>query len=325
MRFVHNDPNFGQIVATVGEKLDINPGQIEKDYWITHVLWALHAVGLEVWFKGGTCLSKGYKLIERFSEDLDVKLGTGTAPGLPPSPNWKGERDTHIAKRAAWFDALAKGLSIDGCRITVNQDMVDERARSAVFEVHYPGEFIAGLGPVISPWVRLEIGSARMTPALYRPISSWIHDELDARAVWSRFDDNRPPPVHCVHPAVTLLEKLDAITRRWPRADLPGRAFVRHYEDAASIIAALPTLPAVPGGLEPLMTEMVAHRQLRGLVSANDPAFMLESGERTHELHVAWTELAPLYWGTRVPLGEAAARIRGWISENIYLSTAISS
>ncbi len=90
MRFAHNDPDFGRIVFGVGQSAGINPGQIVKDYWITHVLWALHAAGLEVWFKGGTCLSKGYRLIERFSEDLDVKIGAGTAAGLPPSPNWKG-------------------------------------------------------------------------------------------------------------------------------------------------------------------------------------------------------------------------------------------
>jgi len=171
---------------------------------------------------------------------------------------------------------------------------------------------------VISPWVRLEIGSARMTPALHRPISSWIHDELDRRAVWDRFGDNRPPPVHCVHPVVTLLEKLDAITRRWPRSDLPGRAFVRHYEDAASIIAALPTLPAVPGGLEALLTEMLEHRQLRGLVSADDPAFVLAPGERADDVSAAWAELAPLYWGKRVPLGAAAASIRAWIAESVH-------
>lgn len=280
------------------------------------MLWALHAAGLEVWFKGGTCLSKGYGLIERFSEDLDVKIGTGTAPGLPPSPNWKGERDTHIAKRQAWFDALAR-VPIVGCSVTVNQDMVDDRARSAVFEVHYPGSWLASLGPVISPWVRLEIGSARMTPALHRPISSWVHDELDRLAVCDQFQDNRPPPVHCVHPAVTLLEKLDAITRRWPRADLGGRAFVRHYEDAASIIAALPTLPPVPGGLDALIAEMLEDRQLRALPRAQDPAFQLPSGERTDDVTAAWVEIAPLYWGRRVTLVDAAASIREWVAANV--------
>lgn len=31
---------------------------IEKDYWVTHALWALHQTGLDIWCKGGTSLSK---------------------------------------------------------------------------------------------------------------------------------------------------------------------------------------------------------------------------------------------------------------------------
>ena len=50
---------------------------------MTHTLWALRAAGFEIWFKGGTSLSKGFALIERFSEDLDLKnrawLGHGAA------------------------------------------------------------------------------------------------------------------------------------------------------------------------------------------------------------------------------------------------------
>lgn len=156
-----------------------------------------------------------------------------------------------------------------------------------------------------------------MTPALHRRISSWVHDELDHLAVWDHFQDNRPPPVHCVHPAVTLLEKLDAIIRRWPRADLPGRAFVRHYEDAASIIAALPTLPPVPGGLAALISEMLEDRQLRALPRSADPAFVLPPGERTDDVTAAWTGIAPLYWGQRVTLADAAASIRAWLAVNV--------
>jgi len=40
---------------------------VEKDYWVTHTLWAIHEQGFEVWFKGGTSLWKGFGLIDRFS------------------------------------------------------------------------------------------------------------------------------------------------------------------------------------------------------------------------------------------------------------------
>lgn len=49
---------------------------IEKDWWVTVALKAVfatpHAAG--ILFKGGTSLSKGWGLIERFSEDVDLAI-----------------------------------------------------------------------------------------------------------------------------------------------------------------------------------------------------------------------------------------------------------
>lgn len=41
---------------------------------MTHVMWALHAWGVDVGLKGGSSLSKRLALIEHFSEDLDFKI-----------------------------------------------------------------------------------------------------------------------------------------------------------------------------------------------------------------------------------------------------------
>ncbi|MFM7290846.1 MAG: nucleotidyl transferase AbiEii/AbiGii toxin family protein [Planctomycetia bacterium] len=46
--------------------------------WITHALWAVHETGLDLWLKGGTSLSKGFGIIERFSEDLDLMVERGS-------------------------------------------------------------------------------------------------------------------------------------------------------------------------------------------------------------------------------------------------------
>lgn len=56
---------------------------VEKDYWVTHTLWALHAQGFDMWFKGGTSLSKGFGIVEGFSEDLDLKLEPGRITASP--------------------------------------------------------------------------------------------------------------------------------------------------------------------------------------------------------------------------------------------------
>ena len=45
---------------------------IEKDYYVTMILRLLSQKLPNVVFKGGTSLSKGYKAINRFSEDIDI-------------------------------------------------------------------------------------------------------------------------------------------------------------------------------------------------------------------------------------------------------------
>src|SRR5579862_8501226 len=50
---------------------------IEKDFWVCWTLKELFALpehGTRLTFKGGTSLSKGWKLIARFSEDIDVVI-----------------------------------------------------------------------------------------------------------------------------------------------------------------------------------------------------------------------------------------------------------
>ena len=88
MSFVHEDPDFQQLVGIVARDKGIDAALIEKDYWVTHTLWALHETGLDLWFKGGTSLSKGFGLIQRFSEDLDLMIKHGTTSGLPKVANW---------------------------------------------------------------------------------------------------------------------------------------------------------------------------------------------------------------------------------------------
>jgi hypothetical protein len=79
--------NFeGAIVATA-EHFKIPEIFIEKDYWVTYALHQLFHSEVKdlIIFKGGTSLSKCYKVIERFSEDIDmviVKKNTDTGNDL---------------------------------------------------------------------------------------------------------------------------------------------------------------------------------------------------------------------------------------------------
>ncbi len=316
MSFIHDDPEFGDLVRIVAGERRIAPGLVEKDYWVTHTLWALHDMGFDVWFKGGTSLSKGFGLIERFSEDLDLKVLPGNVRSLPPVSNWTSVGARATAERRAYFAALAGLLRVPGTEVGIGE-VADKSWRAAGIRVGYPGRHLGDLGSVMKPFVLLEIGSARVTPAVRCDMTSFVHDYLAATAQLKSFDDNRPTRVRCVHPLVTLVEKLDALHRRFPREDASPATFVRHFEDAARVIQASATLPPLPAymGVRALADEMVAQRQLASLPSSSDVAFTPTAGERWDAIRAAHAAIAPMFWGPRVTLDDACDAIRSWIAE----------
>lgn len=62
------------ILIGAQNNLDFPPNIIEKDLWICAVLNQLFTLPIPMVFKGGTSLSKGFGLIDRFSEDIDVTI-----------------------------------------------------------------------------------------------------------------------------------------------------------------------------------------------------------------------------------------------------------
>lgn len=74
---LHNDTKLiSQTIRATSDYLKITPTYVEKDYWITRTLKLLSESDYanSAVFKGGTSLSKGYGLIDRFSEDVDVAI-----------------------------------------------------------------------------------------------------------------------------------------------------------------------------------------------------------------------------------------------------------
>lgn len=67
-----NKDLFDQAIIMASEAMMINPAIIEKDYYVTYLLKELVTQEPDIIFKGGTSLSKCYKLINRFSEDIDL-------------------------------------------------------------------------------------------------------------------------------------------------------------------------------------------------------------------------------------------------------------
>jgi len=48
MTFIHDDPEFDALLQIVAQTRQLGVALVEKDYWVTHALWALHAQGFDV-------------------------------------------------------------------------------------------------------------------------------------------------------------------------------------------------------------------------------------------------------------------------------------
>jgi predicted nucleotidyltransferase component of viral defense system len=71
-------PDFEQAILQAAEHFrgqGLRPAIIEKDYYVTEALRIIAVTAADkVIFKGGTSLLKGWNLIQRFSEDIDIFL-----------------------------------------------------------------------------------------------------------------------------------------------------------------------------------------------------------------------------------------------------------
>lgn len=71
-----SDSQKKSVYESVAIKVGLPAQVIEKDFWVTAILQTVFTlpVAKQLVFKGGTSLSKGWKLIERFSEDIDIAV-----------------------------------------------------------------------------------------------------------------------------------------------------------------------------------------------------------------------------------------------------------
>ena len=84
-------PEFEQVMLRAAEEFKLSEQFIEKDYYVTEILRIVaRTLGERAIFKGGTSLSKGWNLIDRFSEDIDLFVN----PQSFKPPPGKNKMDT---------------------------------------------------------------------------------------------------------------------------------------------------------------------------------------------------------------------------------------
>lgn len=228
LNYLHNRKDFPKLLRIIEEETGILPFLVEKDYWLMHVLFGLQQQGYHFNLKGGTSLSKGYQLIQRFSEDIDIYIQPPPALNL----NEISIKDKHIVMRKEYYDQLSEEIKIDGIISVVRDHEFDDKYfRSGGIRLHY--ESYTTPVSSVKEGILLEAGFDTVTPFEYKTISSWAYDKAcNNKSI--QILDNRAIDVPCYHPGYTFVEKLQTIATKYRKERETGKPnvnFIRQYYD----------------------------------------------------------------------------------------------
>ena len=248
-----------ELFSETAARVSTTPAVIEKDFWVTWVLNQLFqepVLARFLMFKGGTSLSKVYRLINRFSEDVDLILDwrvlTGEDPLADRSKTRQDKLNKAINEQAQTYiggELLQRiGSALGGiCRCEIGGD--DQH----VINVRYPGAFP---DTYMRPELRLEIG----------PLASWLPYEertisCYAAEVFPDIFEKRECPVRVIKAERTFWEKATILHHEAHRPEgnpQPPR-YSRHYYDLARM-AESPVKDAALAELE-LLASVVEFKQ----------------------------------------------------------------
>jgi Nucleotidyl transferase AbiEii toxin, Type IV TA system len=184
------------LFTTTAQRIGTAPQNVEKDFWVCWTLDALFnglPAGPRLLFKGGTSLSKGFGLIQRFSEDIDITVFRDDL-GLPASVGQLNAMSRK--KREAALDAikaaceayingpLCEALSaltgaacarngLPAAEFLVEPDPEDRQS----LHLRYPT--VTPADTYIAKVVKIESGAkSALDPHSVRTISPYVNDDL---------------------------------------------------------------------------------------------------------------------------------------------------
>ncbi len=303
--FLHEHPDFKSLIGIISEQKQIQNQLVEKDYWIMHCLWGLQKQNFRFELKGGTSLSKAYKIIHRFSEDIDIKIEPPSGMTVFTGKNHSDEK--HILSRSNYFDWLANAISIPGIVAARDHAFDDSKFRNAGIRLNYESHFEQL--PDVKDGVLLEVGFDDTTPNQKFGIASWAFEEAAKANV--TIVDNRATEVPCYLPQYTFVEKLQTISTKFRKQQESGSFpanFMRHYYDVYRLLE----VPEVQNfiGTE-AYTEHKNKRFRSGdnkKISENE-AFILSNNSVRDSFRQQYNNAASLYYQDRPSLDEILSRI----------------
>jgi hypothetical protein len=309
--YLHNHKQFPELIRIVAEQKGIDPALVEKDYWIMHCLYGLQTLGLTFELKGGTSLSKGFKIIDRFSEDIDIHIDP------PPDRNVKTRKNqdkpAHVKSRKDFYDWLADTkIKITGID-TIERDAAFDSDKLFSGGIRLRYKSYTGRIVDLKDGILLEAGFDTVTPNTAKDISSWMYDYAADKV---HIIDNRAMAVACYDPGYSFVEKLQTIPTKYRQQQKDKQFppnFMRHYYDVYNLLDR-PEVQVFVG-----TEDYIAHkdRRFRSLDNKNiakNEAFILSDPITRKEYADAYVKTSALYYGSKPTFGKILQRIASYIA-----------
>lgn len=306
--YLHNHPEFAELIRIVAQEKSIDPALVEKDYWIMHCLYGLQQLGMTFELKGGTSLSKGFLIIGRFSEDIDIRIEPPGEQDVKTRPNQN--RPAHVQSRRDFYDWLAKTIIINGIdEVTRDTAFDNNTLMSGGIRLSYKSDTDAIEG--LKDGILLEVGFDDVTPNMAKDISSWAYDYAAGKV---DIIDNRAKGVACYHPGYTLVEKLQTISTKYRKQqetrEFPPN-FMRHYYDVYSLLQR-PEIQEFVG------TEAYKAHKTKRFPRADNPniaenqAFILSDPETRQTYEKTYIATSALYYQDKPAFEQILQELAAW-------------
>jgi hypothetical protein len=311
--FLHEHKEFPALLRIIEEATGILTHLVEKDYWIMHCLHGLKSQGYVFQLKGGTSLSKGYDIIHRFSEDIDLHINPPVELGINENPNNSNAKN--IQKKKEYYDTLAKEIHIPGV-VSVQRDMAfdDERKyNSGGIRLIYEATTTRVEG--IKQGILLEAGYDNVVPNSPVLISSWAYDRA---ATIPDLDiiDNRAIDIICYDPRYTFVEKLQTIATKFRKEMATGEVvtnYMRQYYDVYCLLGDQRIIDFI--GTEAYFE----HKKKRfpsedfDIPISENEAFLLNDAKLRDNFRQRYEATKALYYKGQLPFDELLSCIRKYV------------
>ncbi|HAR49436.1 hypothetical protein ER57_11605 [Smithella sp. SCADC] len=206
------------IYTETGKRAGLPAFVIEKDWWAVHILALIFSMecASALVFKGGTSLSKGWNLIQRFSEDIDLALNReylGFKGMLSAAAIRKLRRKSYEFLTTVFVQELRnKFTGADFAEVTVKvREVKNHDQDPVIIEIYYPK--LTEQETYLKPGVLLEIGSRSLTePFTHKYFGTLVAENFSEQP----FAD-KPVNIPTVNPERTFLEKIFLLHEEFQR------------------------------------------------------------------------------------------------------------